>query len=118
MTDLIVFLVTGLAFGSVYALAASGLVLTYSTSGIFNFAHGAFAMLGAFIYWQMTEGWGWPSPPPACMGASYLRRSAHPAPRASSPSVASVLKRQAGRLASTDTPYWSRSRRVPSPPCH
>ena len=62
MTDLIVFLVTGLAFGSVYALAASGLVLTYSTSGIFNFAHGAFAMLGAFIYWQMTEGWGWPSP--------------------------------------------------------
>lgn len=60
MDNLIVFLVTGFAFGSIYALAASGLVLTYSTSGIFNFGHGAFAMLGAFLYWQMTEGWGWP----------------------------------------------------------
>ena len=39
-----------------------GLVVTYTTSGIFNFAHGAVAMLGAFTYWQLRCGWGWPAP--------------------------------------------------------
>ncbi|MCU1398655.1 MAG: transporter permease, partial [Acidimicrobiales bacterium] len=34
-------LINGLVIGAVYAIAASGLVVTYSTSGIFNFAHGA-----------------------------------------------------------------------------
>jgi branched-chain amino acid transport system permease protein len=52
----------GLVLGAVYAIAASGLVLTYTTSGIFNFAHGAQAMLGAFMYWQLTVGWGLPAP--------------------------------------------------------
>src|SRR5690606_18821766 len=33
----------------------------YNTSGIFNFAHGAQAMLGAFCYWQLAHGWGWPA---------------------------------------------------------
>mgnify|MGYP006176235735 CR=1 FL=1 len=41
--------VVGLVFGAIYAIAASGLVLTYTTSGIFNFAHGAQAMLSAFL---------------------------------------------------------------------
>ncbi len=45
-----------------YAIAASGLVLTYNTSGIFNFAHGAQAMLGAFLYWQFRYGWDLPTP--------------------------------------------------------
>lgn len=52
----------GLVLGGVYAIAASGLVLTYNTSGIFNFAHGAEAMLGAFVYWEVRYGWGWPAP--------------------------------------------------------
>jgi branched-chain amino acid transport system permease protein len=52
----------GLVLGGVYGIAASGLVLTYNTSGIFNFAHGAEAMLGAFVYWQVRYGWGWPAP--------------------------------------------------------
>jgi branched-subunit amino acid ABC-type transport system permease component len=52
----------GLVLGGVYAIAASGLVLTYNTSGIFNFAHGAEAMLGAFVYWEVRYGWGWPTP--------------------------------------------------------
>ena len=43
-------------------MAASGLVLTYTTTGIFNFAHGAMGMLGAFAYWQLRFGWGWPAP--------------------------------------------------------
>ncbi len=59
-----VFLTTtalGLVLGAVYGIAASGLVLTYTTSGVFNFAHGAEAMLGAFVYWQLHTGWGMPT---------------------------------------------------------
>nr|WP_221494020.1 ABC transporter permease [Actinomadura coerulea] len=52
--------ILGLVLGSVYSIAASGLVLTYNTSGIFNFAHGAQAMFGTFLYWHCTERWGWP----------------------------------------------------------
>jgi branched-chain amino acid transport system permease protein len=54
-------LLVGLVTGCVYALSATGLVVTYTTSGIFNFAHGAIGMLGAFAYWQLTVGWGWPA---------------------------------------------------------
>jgi branched-chain amino acid transport system permease protein len=51
----------GLVIGCVYALSATGLVVTYTTSGIFNFAHGAIGMIGAFTYWQLTVAWGWPT---------------------------------------------------------
>jgi branched-chain amino acid transport system permease protein len=54
--------ILGLVTGSVYGIAASGLVVTYTTSGIFNFAHGAVAMLAAFTYWQVRFDWGWPAP--------------------------------------------------------
>ena len=33
---------------------ASGLVLTYTTSGIFNFAHGAVAFATAYLYYQLN----------------------------------------------------------------
>ncbi|MFD6893139.1 ABC transporter permease [Rhodococcus sp. NPDC060086] len=62
MDTFLTFTIVGLVLGSVYAIAASGLVLTYNTSGIFNFAHGAQAMLGAFVYWQLRYGWGLPTP--------------------------------------------------------
>jgi len=52
--------VTGLATAGIFAIAASGLVLTYTTTGIFNFAHGAVGMLAAFSYWQLME-WGLPT---------------------------------------------------------
>ena len=54
--------ITGLAAAAILGVAASGLVLTYTTTGIFNFAHGAVGMLGAFAYWQLRFGWGWPAP--------------------------------------------------------
>jgi branched-subunit amino acid ABC-type transport system permease component len=54
--------ILGLVVGGVYFIAASGLVVTYTTSGIFNFAQGAIAMLAAFMYWQVRWGWGWPAP--------------------------------------------------------
>lgn len=74
MNTFLTFTIVALVLGSVYAIAASGLVLTYNTSGIFNFAHGAQAMLGgAFAYWQLRYGWGLPtrsrsSPPSAFSG--------------------------------------------------
>jgi branched-chain amino acid transport system permease protein len=54
--------VAGIAtYGCVYALTALGLVVTYTTSGVFNFAQGAIGMMGAFLYWQFQQGFGWPS---------------------------------------------------------
>jgi branched-chain amino acid transport system permease protein len=54
--------VGGFASGAIYAVAASGLVLTYSTTGTFNFAHGAIGMVAAFLYWQLHDAWGWSTP--------------------------------------------------------
>lgn len=64
MEDLLTLLVLGLVSASLYAVAASGLVVTYTTSGIFNFAHGAVAMFCAFVYWQLSspDAWGLPVP--------------------------------------------------------
>lgn len=41
--------VFGLYLGAAYAIAASGLVLTYTTTRVFNLAHGATAMVMAFV---------------------------------------------------------------------
>src|SRR5207248_4214396 len=62
MKDLLPFLVVGLAAGSIYGLAAVGLVLTYRTAGVFNFAHGAVAALAAYAFYEMrtTHGLPWP----------------------------------------------------------
>ena len=49
------FIVSGVFYGAVYGLAAVGLVVTYRTSGLFNFAHGAVAALGAFIFFQLWQ---------------------------------------------------------------
>jgi branched-chain amino acid transport system permease protein len=51
------FTIIGIVLGAAYAVAASGLVLTYSTSGIFNIAHGAIGMFMAFVYWQLSVAW-------------------------------------------------------------
>jgi branched-chain amino acid transport system permease protein len=47
--------VIGIVAGCVYALIAAGLVVTYNTTGIFNFSHGAIAMVSAYMYWQFTD---------------------------------------------------------------
>lgn len=62
MSELLAFTIVGLVTGSIYAVAASGLVVTYTTSGIFNIAHGAVGMFMAFVYWQVRFDWGWPTP--------------------------------------------------------
>ncbi|MCU1454891.1 MAG: branched-chain amino acid ABC-type transport system, permease component [Acidimicrobiales bacterium] len=67
MRDLLTVLVLALSSGAIYALAASGLVVTYTTSGIFNFAHGAIAMFAAFMYWQLRSGDAWHLPAPVAL---------------------------------------------------
>lgn len=64
MHDVLTILIFGLTAAAIYAVAASGLVLTYTTSGIFNFAHGAIAMFCAYVYWQLSSpaAWGLPVP--------------------------------------------------------
>jgi branched-chain amino acid transport system permease protein len=54
MNEFIAALATGLFTGAAYAIAASGLVLTYTTTRVFNLGHGAIGMVMAFVYWQMT----------------------------------------------------------------
>ncbi|MCU1602146.1 MAG: transporter permease [Frankiales bacterium] len=61
MTTFLALTVSGLVLGCVYALTATGLVVTYTTSGVFNFAHGATGMVAAFSYWQLTVAWGLPT---------------------------------------------------------
>jgi branched-chain amino acid transport system permease protein len=52
------FVVIGVFTGSLYGLAAMGMVLTYKTVGVFNFAYGAIAMFCAFTYWELHDNWG------------------------------------------------------------
>ncbi|MBA0126551.1 ABC transporter permease [Haloechinothrix sp. YIM 98757] len=62
MGELAPFLIIGVTSGSVYGLAAMGLVLTYKTSGVFNFAHGAIAAVAAFAFYELhtVRGLPWP----------------------------------------------------------
>ena len=56
LTNLLPFIVSGIATGSIYGLAATGLVLTYKTSGIFNFGYGALATAAAYVfYWLYVD---------------------------------------------------------------
>ncbi|HWA65718.1 MAG TPA: ABC transporter permease [Mycobacteriales bacterium] len=52
------FIVLGLFAGAIYSLASLGIVLTYKTTGIFNFAYGGIAMFCAYVFWQFRDRWG------------------------------------------------------------
>ncbi|MDQ3612004.1 MAG: branched-chain amino acid ABC transporter permease, partial [Actinomycetota bacterium] len=53
MSQFVAFTIIGLVIGAAYAVAASGLVLTYATSNVFNMAHGATGMFLAFVFWEL-----------------------------------------------------------------
>ena len=55
-------IVLGLVSGSVYGLTAMGLVLTYKTTGVFNFAHGAVATGAAYLFYELDAKRGLPWP--------------------------------------------------------
>ena len=55
MNNFLQFTVFGVMLGAGYAIAATGLVVTYTTSGVFNFAQGAVGMIAAFGYWELVS---------------------------------------------------------------
>ena len=70
MEKLLNLVISGAVSGAIYSVMASGLVLTYQSSGIFNFAHGAIAFATAYLYFQLHAatadgGLGWPIVPSA-----------------------------------------------------
>ncbi len=54
------FVIAGLVLGGIYAIASAGLVITYTASGILNFAFGAMAFFIARFYYFLNtqQGWG------------------------------------------------------------
>src|SRR5436305_7155900 len=54
------FVIGGLGFGAIYALAALGLVLIFKTTGVVNFASGAMATVATFVLWTALTAVGLP----------------------------------------------------------
>ena len=55
MNQVLQFAILGLGIGAVYALLGNGLVLIYRGSGILNFAQGAYAMVGAYLFYELHD---------------------------------------------------------------
>ena len=60
MSDLIKFCLLGLGSAAVYALLASGVVVIYRGSGVVNFAHGGFYILGGYFAFSLSHSLGLP----------------------------------------------------------
>ncbi|WP_084037330.1 branched-chain amino acid ABC transporter permease [Haloechinothrix halophila] len=60
MGSVVSFTILGLFTGAAYAIAASGLVLTYTTTRVFNIAHGALGMVMSFVFWDFSQRQGMP----------------------------------------------------------
>src|SRR6478752_3894161 len=65
MTTFVQFVLLGLGAGAAYALLAQGLVLAFRGSGVLNFAQGGFALIGAFVYYELAQQRGLPTLPAA-----------------------------------------------------
>jgi sulfate-transporting ATPase len=70
VTTAIQFAVLGLGICAVYTLLVQGLIVIYSGSGVVNFAHGAMAMVSAYMFWQLRRQDGWAFAPAflTCVG--------------------------------------------------
>ena len=97
MSVFLSFTVLGIVIGAVYGILATGLVVTYNTTGVFNFAQGAVGMVAAFSYWQLWQDWHWPFL--LAIVVHRLRRGAAARPSSSSScsSAASTGPRSSGR---------------------
>lgn len=49
MSDLIFYVVNGLSLGVLYGMIALGFVIIHKASGVLNFAHGAFVLIGVYV---------------------------------------------------------------------
>jgi sulfate-transporting ATPase len=54
--SLITFALVGLGIGSLYVLAAQGLIVIFRGSGVLNLGLGAIGMVGAYMAWDATNG--------------------------------------------------------------
>jgi ABC-type branched-subunit amino acid transport system ATPase component/branched-subunit amino acid ABC-type transport system permease component len=72
MSQLLPFIVVGVTAGTVYAMAAVGLVVTYKTSGVFNFAQGAFGTAAAYLFFALHVQHGVPWPVAALISVGVL----------------------------------------------
>jgi branched-chain amino acid transport system permease protein len=61
VSEFLSYTVIGIFTGAAYAIAASGLVLTYSTTRVFNIGHGAIGMFFGFVYWDFSQRQGLPA---------------------------------------------------------
>jgi branched-chain amino acid transport system permease protein len=59
-TSLVDLLIFALPLAGIYAMSATGLVVVYTTTGIFNFAQGAIGMFLAYVDWELTVDHGVP----------------------------------------------------------
>lgn len=57
----------GLAVGSAAALTGIGLIVTYRATGVLNLAHGAVAMVCAYLLRHLVVEWHWPLWPAAAL---------------------------------------------------
>lgn len=53
-------LVNGIGLSAIYILVALGFTLLFGIMRVVNFAHGEFAMLGAFAFYHLTKDLHWP----------------------------------------------------------
>jgi sulfate-transporting ATPase len=72
MSDAVHFALLGLGAGAVYALLGQGLVLVYRGSGVLNLAQGAFAMVGAYLYYELHVVHGFATLPAIIVGVVVL----------------------------------------------
>ena len=61
------YVLAGLSLGAIYAIASASLVVTYVSSGVFNFAFGAMAFAVARVYYWLNTQQGWPIWPAAAV---------------------------------------------------
>src|ERR1700733_3777402 len=61
------FVIAGLVLGGIYAICSAGLVITYTASGILNFAFGAIAFFIARFYYFLNTQHGWAIIPAAVL---------------------------------------------------
>lgn len=53
------YILAGLALGSIYAIAAAGIVVTFVSAGVLNFAFGSMAYVVARFYYWLNSQHGW-----------------------------------------------------------
>ena len=92
MQSFLPFIISGIATGAVYGLAGTGLVLTYKTSGIFNFGHGAMATAAAYTFYWLHYSHGMPSGLALLLSVGVL-----------GPAMGAAMERVAVRLANQRT---------------